>query len=466
MARSPLRLGALAATLVAATCTGAPQGSPTAGPSGPRPTLGGPPPIPSLSGPPVGLDVVGSVNTSRITPGLQDDRSYVNGMKLAVEQINGQGGVRGRPVELRMHDDGGVPATATRIIEGLLDRESTGILYMGPGTALTPLQLRFVQAGTPVVLLGGDLYTSRQMFRQVFQTGIPWQWEVRAIARYLVVDREASTISLAAAVPERLATSVGDATRTAVEYWGGRFVGGVAGQDAAGVERGLDRPENQTGQAVVLYGAPHDVQELAGFIRTLPRPPRWVAGPETLLTSSAKLPFPSPGTTACSTYTWSGWAEPVPRVRAFADAHRAAGYSNPADLSQQGYDAVRILVRALRKTGGRGGPALTAAMEATGDVAFSGFPITLGPDDHVFPPRDELGLFVVPTPGEYLDPWQGEGGAVWRPIMRTYSYDGKRTAILDRDKRVFFPFWGPNQPSPPYWRSRYGIISREGDPRY
>jgi hypothetical protein len=47
--------------------------------------------------------------------------------------------------------------------------------------------------------------------------------------------------------------------------------------------------------------------------------------------------------------------------------------------------------------------------------------------------------------------------------MRTLTYDGLRAAVLDRDKRVFFPFWRKNRPGPEYWRSRYGITSRPKD---
>jgi len=47
--------------------------------------------------------------------------------------------------------------------------------------------------------------------------------------------------------------------------------------------------------------------------------------------------------------------------------------------------------------------------------------------------------------------------------MRTFTYDGTRTNVLDIDRKVFFPFWGKDQPGPEYWRSRYGIATRPGD---
>jgi hypothetical protein len=44
--------------------------------------------------------------------------------------------------------------------------------------------------------------------------------------------------------------------------------------------------------------------------------------------------------------------------------------------------------------------------------------------------------------------------------MRTFTFDGEKTNILDRDKQVFFPRWQRPRPSPKYWRSRYGIVTR------
>jgi len=90
--------------------------------------------------------------------------------------------------------------------------------------------------------------------------------------------------------------------------------------------------------------------------------------------------------------------------------------------------------------------------------------VDFGPDDHVFAPRDELGLFAVAGPKERLDPWEVAGTDPWRPVMRTFTYDGRRTSVLDMDRKVFFPFWGKDQPGPVYWRSRYGIVTRPNDP--
>jgi len=259
-----------------------------------------------------------------------------------------------------------------------------------------------------------------------------------------------------------------------LRYWGGSLA--VSFDDrsrdpATGLTPALERAAKA--DWVVAFGPPisgslglvNAIEEQAGIDRsTHPDARPGITGPASLLTAGGGLAAPEPGTTACYTYTWAGWAQPIKRVGAFRTALQAMTGHPPTGLEQEGYDAVRVVARALARTGGAGGARLLAAIQATEGFAPSGFPIDLGPDDHMFPPRDELGLFAVAGPRERPDPWEVAGTDPWRPVMRTFTYDGKRTNVLDMDRKVFFPFWGQDQPGPEYWRSRYGIVTRSRDP--
>jgi branched-chain amino acid transport system substrate-binding protein len=64
---------------------------------------------------------------------------YRNGMQLAVEEINAQGGVlAGRPLEIVFRDDGATPGDAVRVAEELLTRD--GVLFLA-GTYLSNVGL-------------------------------------------------------------------------------------------------------------------------------------------------------------------------------------------------------------------------------------------------------------------------------------------------------------------------------------
>ena len=437
-----------------AACTS--SGTPSAGPSRPSaaasvdPTGGAATAAPE----PIVLHVVIEVD-----PVGTDGGGYLEGMQLAVEEVNAAGGVDGRLVALELHDHGGVPARATERMSQLLDADATAILHVGAGSAISPLRQRFVEAGTPVVLLEGDLYTSRDLFPQVFQTTIPWVWQANVIARYLVTDRRADEVVFVGVGPE--AQAAADTLDQALQYWGGELGDAIT---ACPCVEGLERAA--AADWVVPFGAPAVPLELANAIEEItPLDGPGITGSAGLLVLDERLAHPDPGTSAAYPYSWAGWARPVPRVASFIDRFEAMFGRPPAGLEQEGFDAIRVFVEGLRATGGRGGAPLVQALEDLPERTFSSFPVDFGPDDHLFLPRAEVGLFAVPGPGESLDPWQSPvDGRLWRPIMRTFTYNGERTNVLERDRKVFFPFWDMSQPAPDYHRSRYGIVTGPDDP--
>jgi ABC-type branched-subunit amino acid transport system substrate-binding protein len=446
--------------LAAVACTGG---------EAPRPRPPGPTSsstsIPSPVTASVVLDVVAA--TDPLTPAGQDDRSYLDGMRLAVDAINAKGGLNARPLELRVVDDGGDTTRARRAMRDAIAERPAALLYVGPGPTVAPIRDELIRAGMPLILLQGDLYSTRDLVRPVFQTSIPWEWQARVIARYLVVDRKADRIVFAGIGPDAAARA--RTARTAVEYWGGELAGSVTAPAMGDLGPLVDAV--RSADAVMLDAAPVDSQRAVGAIKEgIVEPPR-IAGSAALLVTkggpSATLPDledPPPGTTACYPYTWAGWAEPIPRVGRFIRSFEQDFGHPPTAFEQEGHDAVRTLAVALGDTGGRGGQPLIEALERIDGRVFSSFPVDLGPDDHLFMPRDELGLFAVPGRGEKLDPWQEPAGVNWRGLMRAFTYDGERDNILDRDRPVFFPNWKKPQPGPKYWKSRYGIVTRPSDP--
>ena len=283
------------------------------------------------------------------------------------------------------------------------------------------------------------------------------------IARYVVTDRKAKDIVFMGTGPE--APGASSALGAALSYWGGHLAASFddsSRDPTTGFQTAFDRAASA--DWAVAFGPPVEVLGLVNGIEEAEfgGSHAGITSSSSLLVSDPALAEPDPGRTACYTYTWSGWAEPIPRVARFVDRFGAMFGHPPVGLEQEGYDAVRVLVHALKATDGVGGSKLTGALEDVQDAAFSSFPVDLGPDDHLFLPRDQLGLFAVPGSKERLDPWQVAGG--WRPVMRTFTTDGSRDNIIDRDRTVFFPSWKKDQPGPYYWESRFGIVTGPSDP--
>lgn len=347
---------------------------------------------------------------------------YVEAIRLAVAEVNS--GPVEIALDLRVLDHRGDAALAGEsVVEAA--RSSAAVVYAGPGEVLTSVRSELEPTGVPVFLLEGDLYTTRGLYTNVFQASIPLLWQARVIARYLRVrQQEPSRVIHSAAEPE--------ASRAAWE--------------SAAAEEGVSTAEEEADAPVVTLGEDDPSVESR------------LAGTDDLLGDAD-----APGTAAVAPYTWSGWAEPIPRVERFREAFRDAFGRIPMGREQQAYDSVRLLAVCLADTRGEGGRALIDRLERVTDRAFSSLPIRLGPDDHTLLDDFSIGMFAVAGPGEEVEPWM-EGVTPWRPVMRSFTYDGERVTILERDRGPFFPKWRKPAPTPKYFRSELGIVTGPGDP--
>ena len=98
---------------------------------------------------------IGEVNSYTAVPAFT--LPYRNGLMLAVEQVNKDGGVLGRPIELLIRDDAGKPADAVRLAGELVSEQKVDVLAGGflsnVGLALSDFALqnrKLFVAGEPL----------------------------------------------------------------------------------------------------------------------------------------------------------------------------------------------------------------------------------------------------------------------------------------------------------------------------
>jgi branched-chain amino acid transport system substrate-binding protein len=117
-----------------------------------------------------GVIKIGEINSYKVQPAFLEP--YRKGMELAVEQINAEGGVNGKKLQLIIRDDNGNPGDAVRAAEELVSREQvdvlTGSFLSNIGLALTDFAKQkkfFFLAGEPltdkIVWQNGNRYTFR-----------------------------------------------------------------------------------------------------------------------------------------------------------------------------------------------------------------------------------------------------------------------------------------------------------------
>lgn len=113
---------------------------------------------------------IGELNSYKAQPAFLGP--YKNGMELAVDQINADGGVNGKQLELIVRDDNGNPADAVRVAEELLSRDRvdilTGTFLSHVGMAVSDFarhKKRFFLASEPLtdkmIWSDGNRYTYR-----------------------------------------------------------------------------------------------------------------------------------------------------------------------------------------------------------------------------------------------------------------------------------------------------------------
>lgn len=128
-----------------------------------------------------GVLKIGEINSYKAMPAFLEP--YKKGMELAVEQINAQGGLLGKQVQLVTRDDNGTPGDAVRAAEELYTREKidvlTGSFLSHVGMALTDYagqKKRFFLASETltdkVVWQNGNRYTFRLRGSTYMQTAM------------------------------------------------------------------------------------------------------------------------------------------------------------------------------------------------------------------------------------------------------------------------------------------------------
>ena len=386
-------------------------------------------------------------------PSSATDATYLDGMRLAEAEVNDAGGVLDRPIRLEVADDRGEAALTGTLLEEALGERPMATFVIGPGSVVSSRRLLIEEAGGPVFVLSGDLYTSRELFRQTFQTGVPWRWQAAVMMRYLVVDRRYTRLLAVVEAGPQQQDAV-EAIEAASREEGSSLPTTLTLEPGSALDPILQ--EAGDAEALIFIGGADETSRLADALAALPDPPQLAASLEAL---SPEVAAAVPGTVAPYPYTWAGWADPIPRVGMFRARFDEALGRPPIGFEQEGYDAVRLVADGLARSGGEVGGALVTALQAFRERTYSSLPVRFGPDDRTAIDDSQLGLFAVPAPDETPEPWFTEAPR-WRPLMRTFTFDGKKTNVLDRDKQVFFPRWRKPRPSPKYWRSRYGITTR------
>ena len=285
---------------------------------------------------------------------------YGRGIELWRDEANAAGGVLGRPIELRLHDDGSDAARAGALYRQLIREKADALI--GPfGTAATLVAAAEAESAQRVLVNGAGWSRAvhKRSPRYVFQSAVPYNaygTEVLELARRagmksaLLLSRDdPGSLEMATTAAER-AKRLGIATGEVHVYGAGTtdFVATIAKAHASGVE------------AWVAFGGVEDAAEMVKAFKKARYAPRLAflrgAAEPRLVDLLGQDAEAAMGATAFHPLR--------PGAAAFAKAFEQKWQRAPGPAAAEGYAAGFVLAAGLRRAGTAAPRELRAALAA------------------------------------------------------------------------------------------------------
>jgi branched-chain amino acid transport system substrate-binding protein len=359
---------------------------------------------------------LGELNSYKTFPAFLDP--YRKGMELAIDEINGNGGLLGRKVELVVRDDNGTPGDAVRVADELVSREKVDVL-MGTFSSAVGLavadfakqrKILFI-ASEPltdkIVWDSGNRYTFRLRPSTYMQTAmlVPYAAKLGK-RRWAIVypDYEYGKSATAAFKQQMIALQP-----SGVEFV--EFAVPLGKIDAGPVVQAIaDAKPDAIFSSLFATDLTKFVREgeLRGLFRDRPVFNLLGGEPEYL----DPLKDEAPTGWYVTGYPWSSIA--TPEHKRFLDAYQAKYKDYPRQGSVVGYSAVMTAAAAIRKARSIDNDKLVAAMAGlVVDTPFG--PVTYRPIDHQSTMGAYVGRLAVKDGKGVMVDWTFADGKAYLP---------------------------------------------------
>ena len=303
---------------------------------------------------------------------VSGDRStYPNGARIAVDEVNGRGGLLGRPVELVTEVSIEEAAAAAQAAERMILTDEV-VALIGPNRSSHAIEAGAVaqRHGVPMVTTAATNPSVMAAGAFVFMAAFTDQFQGRVMAHFA---RETLGVNTAAVLTQRgsvYAEGVAEFFATHFRGFGGEIVGEEfyeAGATDFAAE--LARIAVVAPEALFLPGLPPEVALVTREARALP------------LEDAAGEPTVFLGADAWDNPTLLGNEEAAldgsyisthfspdsdePGARAFVDTYRALYAAAPSGGDAVSYDAVRLFLGAAERAGTLDADVVREALSAT-----------------------------------------------------------------------------------------------------
>lgn len=336
--------------------------------------------------------------------------SEQNALKLESELINAAGGVGGKKLELIIADDGTDEAKAVAAATKLIEQDEVVAILGATGTGQSmAIRSELDRAGIPAISMAGGTAITASFDPLVFQT--PWSNTIVVpfVLKKMAADGHKNIAVLSdsggygkdgLAVIRKAAPEAGLAIVTDQTF--------NAGDTDFSAQ--LTNVRNSEADAVLIWTAGKEGAAIVKSASDLGIKQPWYGG-----SGQAKIEFPKGAAGAADGFifgtgkslvpaNWGAGSDQYKVVNGFATRYKTAYGQDPDIFAGHAYDALAILVDALKRSGGKTEPAaLRDAVEQTRDLVGFGGAFTFSATDHNGLTTDDLALYKV-------------GGQGWEPV--------------------------------------------------
>lgn len=326
----------------------------------------------SMAADPIKIGVTGPFTGGSAPMGV----SMRDGVKLAVAEINAQGGVLGRKLEVVERDDEAKNERGVQVAQELINKEkvSATVGFINTGVALAS-QRFYQEAKIPVInnVATGTVITKQfadQPENYVFRTSANDSIQSSMIVEEAITKRKFTKVAILAD-----STNYGQLGREDLEKALDK-----KGIKAVAVEKynikdvdmtaQLLKAKQAGAQTVLTYGIGPELAQIANGMEKLnwkvPMIGSWTLSMANFIDNAGKN---GDGTLMPQTFI----QEPnTPKRKSFIDAYvktyKPAGDRIPSPVSAaQGYDSIYLLAAAFKQAGGTDGAKVRAALESLND---------------------------------------------------------------------------------------------------
>ncbi len=326
---------------------------------------------------------VGSLTGAQATFGISTDQ----GIKLAIDEENGKGGVKGKKLVLKTYDDQGKPEEAANATIRLITQDgakvilgevaSSNSLAMAPKAQEAKVPMISPSSTNPEVTKKGD-YIFRVCFIDPFQG--------YAMAKFARENLKLTKVAILKDQKSDYSLGLTDVFERKFTELGGKIVATEAySQGDTDFRAQLTSLKGKKPDGIYIPGYYTDVGIIAKQARELGLKGVLLGGDGW---DSPKLTELGQSAVEGSYFTNHYSVEdPSPRVQNFiADYRKRFGDAPPDALGALGYDSAKVAIEAMRRAPDLSGPAIRDAIAATKDFPGVAGTITIDAERNAMKP--------------------------------------------------------------------------------